>query len=61
MVEMKRPSYGTYGPGVSGSPIFLLRKRYLKPSALRLIARGWRPLLGRYFRMARCSIVSGRA
>jgi hypothetical protein len=46
MVETKRSGYGTYGPGVSGSPIYLLRKRYLKPSALRLIARGWRPPVG---------------
>ena len=46
MVETKQPGYGTYGPRGSGSPIYLSRKRYLKPSALRLIAWGWRPPVG---------------
>src|SRR6266446_5208319 len=45
MVEMKATGYGTYGPRGIG-PICLSRKRYLKPSALRLIALGWRPPFG---------------
>jgi hypothetical protein len=45
MVEMKPTGCGTYGPRGIG-PICLSRKRYLKPSALRLIASGWRPPFG---------------
>ena len=48
MVEMKPTGYGTYGPRGIG-PIGLSRKRYLKPSALRLIALGWRPPVGTIF------------